>query len=137
MFRVKDLREQHFILLHFNVLFNTEIGSVDKACRKKQVPYWVLDQIAHLCVAVYSVVCSLLSSYMSPEEITHQSYSISEGLYSGILRPGSTCFVCHFFDAVSLHMKCQRVLVCKGPPVSIHTASQLTMPTYHVMLYIR
>ena len=59
---------------------NPEIGSVDKARKKKQVPYWVLDQIAHLCVAVYSMVCSLLSSYMLPEQITYQSYSISEGL---------------------------------------------------------
>ena len=67
MLRVEDLREQHFMLLHFTFPFNTEIGSVDKACKKKQVPYWVLDQIAHLCVAVYSMVCSLLSSYMLPE----------------------------------------------------------------------
>ena len=58
--------------------FNTEIGSVDKACKKEQVPYWGLNQIAHLCVAVYSMVCSLLSSYMLPELITHQAYSISE-----------------------------------------------------------
>ena len=55
------------MLLHILTLFNTEIGSVDKACKKEQVPYWVLDQIAHLCVAVYSMVCSLLSSYMFPE----------------------------------------------------------------------
>ena len=55
------------MLLHFTFPFNAEIGSVDKACKKKQVPYWVLDQIAHLCVAVYSMVCSLLSSYMLPE----------------------------------------------------------------------
>ena len=64
--RVEDLREQHS-MLHFTFLFNTEIGSVDKACEKKQVPYWVLDRIVHLCVAVYSMVCSLLSSYMLPE----------------------------------------------------------------------
>ena len=36
-------------------LFNTEIG---KACKKEQVPYWVLDQIAHLCVAVYSMAAA-------------------------------------------------------------------------------
>ena len=69
------------ILCCYTLLFITEIGSVDKACKKKKkVPYWVLDQIAHLCVAVYSMVCCLLSSYMSSEQITHQSYSISEGL---------------------------------------------------------
>ena len=40
------------MLLHILTLFNTEIGSVDKDCKKEQVPYWVLDRIAHLCVAV-------------------------------------------------------------------------------------
>ena len=33
----------------------------------KYLTGWVLDQIAHLCAAVYSMVCSLLSSYMLPE----------------------------------------------------------------------
>ena len=60
------------------------IKSHSSGTEAQQVPYWVLDQIAHLCVAVYSMVCSLLSSYMLPEQITHQSYSISEDLHSGI-----------------------------------------------------
>ena len=42
---VKVLRE--YISFHFSTLV---MGSIDKACKKEQVDYWVLEWIAHLCV---------------------------------------------------------------------------------------
>ena len=68
--------ETFYISFHFSTLV---MGSIDKGCMKEQMDYWVLDWIAHLCVAGYSMVCSLFSSYMFPEIIACQAYSISEG----------------------------------------------------------
>lgn len=53
---VKVLRE--YISFHFSTLV---MGSIDKACEKEQVDYWVLDWIGHLCVAgtVWSAAFSL------------------------------------------------------------------------------
>lgn len=53
---VKVLRE--YISFRFSTIV---MGSIDKACKKEQVDYWVLDWIAHLCVAgtVWSAAFSL------------------------------------------------------------------------------
>ena len=74
--RVEDLREQHS-MLHFTFLFNTEIGSVDKACEKEQVPTGYLIRLL-TCVLqciVWSAAFSLATCSQS-KQLTTPSVSV-------------------------------------------------------------
>ena len=81
------------MLLHILTLFNTEIGSVDKDCKKEQVPYWVLDQIAHLGVAVSAAfslaTCSQSKQLTSPTVLVKvfvpSVYCLSDLLSYGVV----------------------------------------------------
>ena len=101
---VKDLREQHRMLLYFTSqgTFNIEIGGVDDACKKKTCIVFGLLTNIHLSITVYSrlyygvITAEQFSLTCSPRNLSgfvHTNKCKEKRLYCWVRRPTTAAYL--------------------------------------------